>query len=421
MTAEIFCIGTEVLIGDITNTNAQFIAKKLSESGVNVFYHSVCGDNPKRIKQCLDLALSRSDLVVTTGGLGPTYDDITKETVAEKFGLPLIQDSEIIARLEAYFAKSGRIMTENNKKQALIPEGAVVFQNMCGTADGIAVEKDGKTVIMLPGPPREMRPMLENQVIPYLRLKTDHILVSSNVNIFGLGESSVETALADLMKNSLNPTVAPYCGNGEVRLRVTACAKNTDEAKALIAPVIGQIKEKIGEFVYGVDADSIESVAVSKLKEKNMTVAFAESCTGGLISKRLTDVPGASEVFGFGFCTYANEAKMKLLGVSGETLEKYGAVSSQTAEEMALGARKVSGADIAVSVTGIAGPGGGTEEKPVGLVYMGIASENGVTHKKLLLAQHMKPNRDFIRTLTANNAFKAVLDLIGEQNQGHKR
>lgn len=412
MTAEIFCIGTEVLIGDITNTNAAFIAKKLSESGVNVYYHSVCGDNPERMKSCLDLALSRSDLVVTTGGLGPTYDDITKETVAEKFGLPLVLDSEILSHLEEYFAKSGRVMTENNKKQALIPEGATVFRNMHGTADGIAVEKDGKTVVMLPGPPREMKPMLENQVIPYLRLKTDHILVSSNVNIFGLGESSVETALADLMKTSLNPTVAPYCGNGEVRLRVTAAAANEDEARALISPVISQIKEKIGEFVYGVDAPSIESVVVAKLKEKKKTVAFAESCTGGLISKRLTDVPGASEVFGFGFCTYANEAKAKLLGVKPETLEKYGAVSSQTAEEMALGARLVSSSDIAVSVTGIAGPGGGTEEKPVGLVYMGIATENGVTHKKLLLGRHVKSDREFIRTLTANNAFKAVLDAL---------
>lgn len=412
MTAEIFCIGTEVLIGDIVNTNAAYIARRLSESGINVYYHSVCGDNNGRMKECLDLALSRSDLVITTGGLGPTYDDITKEMVAEKFGLPLILNEEILARLEGYFAKSGRVMTENNKKQAYIPEGAHIFSNMFGTADGIAVTKDNKTVIMLPGPPREMKPMLDNQVIPYLAANTDHILVSSNVNIFGMGESSVENALADLMKTSTNPTVAPYCGNGEVRLRVTARGKNEAEAKAIIAPIVDKIKEVIGNFVYGVDVPSIESVVVEKLKERNMTVAFAESCTGGLISKRITDVPGASEVFGFGFCTYANEAKMKILGVKEETLAAHGAVSEETASEMAQGALNVSGANVAVAVTGIAGPGGGTEEKPVGLVYMGVATKDGVTVKKLLLAQHKGHDRDFVRTLTASNAFKAILDVI---------
>lgn len=412
MTAEIFCIGTEVLIGDIVNTNAAYIARRLSEAGINVYYHSVCGDNNGRMKECLDLALSRSDLVITTGGLGPTYDDITKEMVAEKFGLPLILNEEILARLTGYFEKSGRVMTENNKKQAFIPQGAHVFPNMFGTADGIAVTKDNKTVIMLPGPPREMKPMLDNQVIPYLAANTDHILVSSNVSIFGMGESSVENALADLMKSSTNPTVAPYCGNGEVRLRVTARGKNEKEARALIDPVVDKIKEVIGSFVYGVDVPSIESVVVEKLKEKHMTVAFAESCTGGLISKRITDVPGASEVFGFGFCTYANEAKMKILGVKEETLAAHGAVSEETASEMAQGALKVSGADIAVAVTGIAGPGGGTPEKPVGLVYMGVATKDSVTVKKLLLAQHKGHDRDFVRTLTANNAFKAILDVI---------
>ena len=412
LTAEIFCIGTEVLIGDIVNTNAAYIARRLSESGINVYYHSVCGDNNGRMKECLDLALSRSDLVITTGGLGPTYDDITKEMVAEKFGLPLILNEEILERLTGYFEKSGRVMTDNNKKQAFIPQGAHVFPNMFGTADGIAVTKDNKTVIMLPGPPREMKPMLDNQVIPYLAANTDHILVSSNVNIFGMGESSVENALADLMKNSTNPTVAPYCGNGEVRLRVTARGKDEAEAKALIAPVVDKIKVVIGNFVYGVDVPSIESVVVEKLKERHMTVAFAESCTGGLISKRITDVPGASEVFGFGFCTYANEAKIKILGVKEETLAAHGAVSEETASEMAQGALKVSGADIAVAVTGIAGPGGGTPEKPVGLVYMGVATKDGVTVKKLLLAQHKGHDRDFVRTLTANNAFKAILDAI---------
>lgn len=414
MTAEIFCIGTEVLIGDIANTNAAYIAKKLSEAGVNVYYHTVCGDNIQRISACLDIALSRSDLIVTTGGLGPTYDDITKEIIAEKLGIELELNKEVLARLEAYFAKSGRTMTENNKKQAYIPKGADVFENNFGTADGIAIKKDGKTVIMLPGPPREMKPMLDTQVLPYLSIKSDHVLVSSNVNIFGMGESSVENALADLMKKSSNPTVAPYVDKGEVRLRVTASAQNEDKAKKIILPVIEYIKSVIGEYVYGVDEISIESVLVKKLKAKNKTIAFAESCTGGLISKRLTDVPGASEVFGYGFCTYANEAKMSILGVKKETLDAHGAVSKETAEEMALGALKVSGADIAVSVTGIAGPGGGTKEKPVGLVYAGIATKNGVSHKKLLLAQHKGHDRDYVRILTASNAFKMALDEINK-------
>ena len=262
MTAEILCIGTEVLIGDITNTNAAYIAKKLSEAGVNVYYHTVCGDNKGRMSACLDTALSRSDLVITTGGLGPTYDDITKEIIAEKLGVELELNEEVLTRLEGYFSKSGRTMTENNKKQAYIPKGADVFENSFGTADGIAIKKDGKTVIMLPGPPREMKPMLDTQVLPYLSVNSDHILVSSNVNIFGMGESAVENALADLMKKSQNPTVAPYVDKGEVRLRVTASAENEEKAKNIILPVVEHIKSVIGEYVYGVDETSIENVLV---------------------------------------------------------------------------------------------------------------------------------------------------------------
>lgn len=415
MTAEIFCIGTEVLIGDITNTNAAYISKKLSESGINVYYHTVCGDNMGRMKECLSLALNRSDLIITTGGLGPTYDDITKEMVAEMLGLPLVLNEDILAKLEEYFIKSGRVMTENNKKQAYIPKGAVVFPNMHGTADGIAVTKNGKTVIMLPGPPRENKPMLDNQVIPFLAHDTDYKLVSRNVNIFGMGESSVENALADLMKNSKNPTIAPYCGTGEVRLRVTAKGKTEKQALELIQPVIDEIKKVIGEYVYGVDEDSLESVALSRLIEKNMRVSFAESCTGGLISKRFTDIPGASKAFDFGVCTYADEMKMRVLGVNEQTLINHGAVSPETAREMAVGLLKLSGVDIAISTTGIAGPDGGTAEKPVGLVYMGVATKNKVTVTKLLLAQHKGCDRDYIRTLTANHAFKAIIDTVNEE------
>lgn len=411
MNAEILCIGTEVLIGDIVNTNAAYIAKRLSEAGVNVYYHTVCGDNTERISECLDIALNRSDIVITTGGLGPTYDDITKEIVAHKLGKKLVLDMSVLNRIENYFVKSNRTMTENNKKQAYIPEGAHIFENMFGTADGIAVNHTNKTVIMLPGPPREMKPMLDNQVLPYLSLKSEHVLVSSNVNIFGIGESAVEEALSDLMKNSVNPTVAPYVGNGELRLRVTSRAENEKKAKELISPVIKQIKEVLGKYVYGVDCASLEQVLVDNLLEKKLTVAFAESCTGGLISKRITDIPGSSAVFGFGMCTYANQAKMKLLSVKEDTLKKYGAVSEETAIEMAQGALMVSGADIAVSVTGIAGPTGGTETKPVGLVYLGIATKKGsLKHKKLLLCQHRVADREFVRILASNNALMAAID-----------
>ncbi|MBP5245460.1 MAG: competence/damage-inducible protein A [Clostridia bacterium] len=410
-TAEIFCIGTEVLIGDIVNTNAAYISRRLSETGINVYHHTVCGDNPERIKKCLDIAFDRSDIVVTTGGLGPTYDDITKEIIASKLGLEMYEDKEVLARITSFFDKRGLKMTENNRKQALIPKGAVIFENIHGTADGIALQSGGKTVIMLPGPPREMEPMLENSVIPYLKSFSDHILVSSNVHIFGIGESTVESLLSDLMKSSVNPTVAPYVNAGEVRLRVTASGKTESEAKKLISETEKKISDILGNYVYGIDVPSIEYVLVNKLLSQNKKIAFAESCTGGLISKRLTDVPGASGVFCCGFVTYSNEAKTKMLGVSESTLKAYGAVSVQTACEMASGAMSKSGSDIALSVTGVAGPSGGTEEKPVGTVCIGIAVKGkGARAKKLFLGGHKGNQRDFIRTLTASNAFKTALD-----------
>lgn len=415
MNAEILCIGTEVLLGDVVNTNAAFLGKKLSENGFNVYHHTVCGDNRDRMTDALRLALSRSALVLVTGGLGPTYDDITKEVTAELFGLALVEHAEILARLEAYFAARGRVMTPNNRKQALIPEGAHIFENRHGTADGLAVSDGKQTVILLPGPPREMQPMFEEQVLPYLASYSDHILVSSNVHIFGMGESSVENALYDLMTSAENPTVAPYVNDGEVRLRVTARAANREEAQALIAPIVEKITATLGDAVYGVDVPSVEYVLVKELARAHKTIAFAESCTGGLISKRLTDVPGASEVFGYGFVTYANEAKAKLIGVSEQTLAAHGAVSPETAKEMAEGARRVSGADIAVAVTGLAGPGGGTAEKPVGLVYMGVASEAGTEVHKLLLGGHKGAERAYIRTLTATHAFKAALDVLKKE------
>ena len=414
MIAEILCIGTEILIGDIVNTNATYISKRLSEHGFDVLYHSVCGDNKTRLEETIKHALTRCDLLVTTGGLGPTYDDITSELCAKALGLSMYTDESVVEQLKGYFSKTGRVMTENNLKQALVPEGATVLMNDFGTAPGIAVEKDGKVLIMLPGPPREMKPMLDNQVLPYLSKYTDHVLFSSNVNIIGMGESSVEEKLYDLMTTSKNPTLAPYVNDGEVRVRVTGSGKTENEAKEIVAKTVEQVKNVLGKVVYDVDSKSIEHSLVKLLIEKKKTISTCESCTGGLVSAALTEVPGSSEVFGFGICTYANEAKMKLVGVKKETLAAFGAVSEQTAMEMADGIRKLSGSDIALSLTGIAGPGGGSMEKPVGLVYLGVSVGEKTYAKKMLLGQHATRDREYIRKLAVKNALKTAIEEVME-------
>ena len=414
MIAEILCIGTEILIGDIVNTNATYISKRLSEHGFDVLYHSVCGDNKTRLEETIKHALTRCDLLVTTGGLGPTYDDITSELCAKALGLSMYTDESVVEQLKGYFSKTGRVMTENNLKQALVPEGATVLMNDFGTAPGIAVEKDGKVLIMLPGPPREMKPMLDNQVLHYLSKYTDHVLFSSNVNIIGMGESSVEEKLYDLMTTSKNPTLAPYVNDGEVRVRVTGSGKTENEAKEIVAKTVEQVKNVLGKVVYDVDSKSIEHSLVKLLIEKKKTISTCESCTGGLVSAALTEVPGSSEVFGFGICTYANEAKMKLVGVKKETLAAFGAVSEQTAMEMADGIRKLSGSDIALSLTGIAGPGGGSMEKPVGLVYLGVSVGEKTYAKKMLLGQHATRDREYIRKLAVKNALKTAIEEVME-------
>ncbi len=414
MVVEILAIGTELLIGDITNTNASYISKKMSEHGFDVLYHSVCGDNRKRLTETVLHALERADILITTGGLGPTYDDISMEVCASAVGLDLVENKQVVEELKSYFAKTGRVMTENNMKQALVPEGATVFHNNFGTAPGACIEKDGKIIILMPGPPREMKPMLDTQVLPYLSKYTGKVLVSSNVNILGMGESAVEDVLYELMTKSKNPTLAPYVTAGEVRIRVTASGKTEDEARALVDDTVNKVRERLGSVVYDVDSESVQHTLVRLLREKHLTIATAESCTGGMVSEYLTQVPGASEVFGFGVCTYANEAKMKMLGVNKETLEKYGAVSEQTAMEMAKGIKELSDADIALSLTGIAGPGGGTDEKPVGLVYLGVAVGEKLYAKKMLLGQHATRDREYIRTVAVKNALKTAIDEILE-------
>ena len=409
MNAEILCVGTELLLGDIINTNAAYIARELAGAGINVYHQSVVGDNPARLKESLLAALMQNDCVITTGGLGPTYDDLTKETVAELFGRKMVTDQEAMRHIEAFFRKTGHPMTENNKKQALMPEGATVFHNENGTAPGLAVEDHGKIAILLPGPPREMVPMFRDQVLPYLAQFSDHILVSRSIHIFGVGESTVEQELREMMEHQANPTVAPYAKEGEVRLRVTASAATREEALRLAEPTVEKIRKKYEEHVYGVDIGSLQAAVVREYRAKKLTLAVAESCTGGVVSKRITEIPGASEIFLCGLCTYANEMKEKILGVSHQTLEQYGAVSEQTAREMARGVRLASGASVGVSTTGIAGPGGGSAEKPVGLVYVGIDSESYSDVLRLTLGRGYKEEREYIRYVAASHALNLAL------------
>lgn len=410
--AEILCIGTELLMGDIINTNAAYLAKELAGLGINLYHQSVVGDNPERLRQSLQLALKRADIVITTGGLGPTYDDLSKEIIAACFGRKLVMDEDSLTRIQAHFLRLGREMTDNNKKQAMMPQGCVIFQNENGTAPGCAIEGngklEGKTAIILPGPPREMKPMFEQQVKPYLLKDSDTRLVSHTMHFFGIGESMLEDRLRSLMEKSLNPTVAPYAKTGEVQLRVTARVKNGEDPNALLEPVMEQIRQMVGEFLYGVDVGDLQTAAVRLLTEKGLKVAVAESCTGGYLAKRITDVSGSSKVFECGICSYSNRIKHQLLGVSERTLEEYGAISEQTATEMASGVRKLSEADIGISVTGNAGPTA-DEGKEVGLVYIGVDSPKLTQVFTLHVNRRDQDARETIRYLASSHALSLIL------------
>lgn len=415
LTAEIICVGTELLLGDIVNTNAPFISQRLAQIGIAQYHRSVVGDNHARFRELLEQAYRRSDIIITSGGLGPTYDDMTKEAVCDFLGCETVVNEEALERMTQFFKRRARPMTENNKKQAVVPKNAVVFQNENGTAPGICVENDGKYIIMLPGPPRELEPMFENQVIPYLMSEPmfeDAAIMSHSLRLFGIGESRVESELYELMTQSRNPTLAPYAKEGEVLLRVTARAETPAEAEELMKPMIAQIERKLGEYIYGVDVDSIQEVLVGKLIEKKLKIATAESCTGGLVSKRITEIPGSSAVFDCGICSYANEIKRDILGVNQVDLDKYGAVSEQVALQMAKGVLKLGGADLAVSTTGIAGPGGGTPEKPVGTVYIAAVTKDKQIVRRCELGRGWGEEREYIRHLAASNALSMALELI---------
>ncbi len=394
MTAEIICVGTELLLGNIVNTNAAFLSEKLAYLGINCYFQTVVGDNRDRLLSVINTALSRADILIFSGGLGPTEDDLTKETVAEALGKKLIRDKWAEQEIADYFALRGRIPTDNNWKQADVIESCEVLYNKNGTAPGILVSEGEKTVILLPGPPLELKSMFTDSVMPRLQQKCGQVFYSETVKIVGPGESSVETQILDMLNTQENPTIAPYAKTGEVHLRVTARAKDEKEAREKTAPVVEELYRRFGNAVYTTDADETLEMALTKLLiQKKYTMTTAESCTGGMIAARMVNAPGVSAVFKSGFITYANEAKEELLGVSHDTLEKFGAVSRKTAEEMAEGAAKAAHTDTAVAVTGIAGPDGGTKEKPVGLVYIGVNVRGNVEVREY----HFSGSRQKIR------------------------
>lgn len=407
MTVELISVGTEILLGNITNTNAAYLSERCAELGLSLYYETSVGDNEVRLRDILNTALSRSDIVILTGGLGPTADDLTKEVTAKTLGLNLIEDTHTKERISNYFRKiTPNSIPESNWKQAEVIEGAIVIDNSNGTAPGIIVEtQDGKRVILLPGPPNEMIPMFDNDIFPYLSKLQPHVFYSAMVKICGIGESKVEEDIKDLMDRQENPTIAPYAKTGEVHLRVTASADTLEEGKKLVKPIVKELKSRFKENIYTTkEKETLEEKVVKLLDKYDLTLATAESCTGGLFTGKIVNVPGASKVLNSGFITYSNKSKKQFLDVSKNTLKEYGAVSAKTASEMALGAANATDSKAAIAITGLAGPDGGSEEKPVGLVYIACYLDGEVTVKE----HHFRGNRQKIREYSVVNA----LDLL---------
>ena len=404
-TAELIAVGTELLLGSIVNSDAQMVSRELSALGINVFYHTVVGDNPQRLEAAVNIAKARADIIITTGGLGPTCDDLTKQTLARCFGKELVFDQRSMDRIVAYFDRmKGRKLTENNRQQAYLPEGCTIFDNDWGTAPGCAFEAEGTHVIMLPGPPSECTPMFRQWAVPYLKSLSEGAIVSRSLRLFGTGESMVESQLREKMNAMTNPTLAPYAKEGEVELRITAKADTEEQAAALIDPVEEELHARFGKLVYGTDVNSLEEVVLSLLKERGLTLSCAESCTGGLVAKRITDLPGASQAFRGGVVSYTNEVKAAVLGVPRELLDREGAVSAPVAKAMAEGVRKAAGSDLAVATTGVAGPDPDDRGNPVGLVFVALATEEGTFVKE----QHLGGTRARVRTTAASCALNLV-------------
>lgn len=412
MTAEIICVGTEILLGNIVNTNAAYLAEKCAYLGLSNYYQVVVGDNEQRLLETINTAKSRADVIFLIGGLGPTEDDLTKETAAKAFNVELVMDEEAKNNIVTILTNRGIDITNNNFKQALVPKGSIVLYNKNGTAPGIIMEEAGKVVIMLPGPPNEFVPMVDDQVVPYfLKKGTNDVIYSRVVKLVGVGESKVAEEISDLIAMT-NPTVATYAKTGEVHIRVTASASNDDEAKALVKPVVKKLKAMYPDNVYSTNADeTLERAVVELLSKNGLSITAAESCTGGLVCGKIVNVAGASEVFRGGYITYSNKQKRNVIGVKKSTLEKYGAVSEQVAAEMAKGVLEVSKADVAISTTGIAGPGGGTPEKPVGLVYIGCAVKNKVYVEKF----NFSGSRNKVRESTVVAALSMVRKYVSSE------
>ncbi len=407
MKTAILSVGTELLFGQITNTNTVYLSQQLNMLGYDVMYHYTVGDNPDRVADMIELAFEDCDMVLTTGGLGPTQDDLTKEVACKVMGDELVMMDDVMEELEAYFENLGRKMTENNRKQAIMPSRATVFHNDAGTAPGFALEKDGKYIICMPGPPREMTEMFEKSVVPFLQSMSEEVICYRMIRAFGIGESRLETDLIDLIDNQTDPTLATYAKEGECSLRIASKRKTREEAMKAVDEMLEKVKEKVGEYIYSCDDEELVQVVCKKLMEKGLTLSSAESCTGGMFAAAVTDIPGISAVFQRGLVTYSNQAKMDELGVKAETLEKFGAVSKETAVEMVEGLKEVSGSDVCISVTGIAGPGGGSEEKPVGLVYIGFIYGDKKLCKKVQM-------RDTDRQWNRHYTLLSMLDLINK-------
>jgi len=387
--AELVSVGTELLLGEITDTNAVYMSQRLAEIGVDVHFRHTVGDNLGRITSVLELALSRCDVVIICGGLGPTQDDLTREAISEVTGRPLRPDPVAEEHLREFFRRRGYTPTSNNLKQATCPEGGMLLENTCGTAPGVLVEHEGKAIIAVPGPPPEMREMLQREVLPYLlRRQGDAatILRSRVLRLCDVGESTLVAEIDDIIRGQTDPTVAPYASPGEVRLRLATKAASEEDAVRKLDEMEARLRERVPQNIYGVDEETMEVAVGNALVEREATLAVAESCTGGLVASRVTDVPGSSRYFLGGVVAYSNEMKRDVLGVSAELLKEFGAVSEQCAGAMAEGVRELHGADFALATTGIAGPGGGTPQKPVGLVYIAVADSDGT-----VCAQHNWP------------------------------
>ena len=400
--AEIIAVGTELLLGNVANTDAQFLSEQLAGVGVDVLYHTAVGDNPTRLTEVIAIARRRADLLIFTGGLGPTYDDLTKETVCRALGVELVFHPEIVEEIRQYLETVfGAEAPACDSQQAWLPRDCTVLHNAVGTAPGCIFEKDGLTVVLLPGVPKECRYLTEHALIPWLRQKHEGVILSHDLRIFGLREPLVQEKLADLMDEAVNPSLAPYAKTGVVMLRLTAKADTAEMCEELMAPLFWDVKTRLGDYLYGVDVDSLEQWVLHLLRQRGLTLSAAESCTGGLIAKRITDLPGASAAFLGGVVSYTNGVKAHVLGVPEALLEEYGAVSAPVALAMAEGVRRLTGSDLAVSVTGVAGPDRDDRGNEVGTVYMGFASPEGTVVRRLSLGA----GRERVRTIAAHNAF----------------